>query len=442
MSEEDLNLEAQVEYLRSRSQEITDIIRNFHTVDNQESRNPEISQIFSNITESTNSRTMLTLNIDPLKYLNKLHPFNGDSRELQNFIDLIDRIHPILAKYDDLGQCIFSDIIKSKLVGKAREVAEINAHITSWDDMKTMLINNFGDRLTIEDLFDELRAAKFKTNSVEFYNEIKTILRRLNTKTKTEYQANNILMQQTITANKESALNIFKNKLPEPMRSILYCRKPHSLEESIKILHESGYAFYSAPQTRTYSNNPPQNNNQNLPNNRNRHNRDQNIHRSGRNQPPNQSSQHYQGNSPHSSNQPFNPRNNQNTSTNPKNDQRMNRHNNFQQRNQYNPNHYQNPNRYPSNSHPNNAYPNYNYQNPRTYNNSNSYTNNQYPPSPQPTTNTTNVWNSNSNNNSNKLPPPEPMEINANIENTNFANTEEGPQNFRSTASEVNYHIS
>lgn len=188
---------------------------------------------------------MLTLSIDPLKYLNRLPEFSGDSRELQNFIDLVDKVHPLLARYDDLSQNIFSDIIKSKFHGKAREVMEINNHITSWVQIKNLLNNNFGDRLSVEELFDLLRGTTFKSNSNDFYNEIKTVLRRLNNKTRIKLGNDSSALEASISANINSALLVFKNKLPEPMRSVLYCRNPSSLEQAMNILHEAGYAFFN-----------------------------------------------------------------------------------------------------------------------------------------------------------------------------------------------------
>ncbi|KNC21633.1 hypothetical protein FF38_03484 [Lucilia cuprina] len=41
--------------------------------------------------------------------------------------------------------------------------------------------------------------------------------------------------------NQRSALHIFKNKIPEPMKTILACRNPTSLEAAMDILYENGY---------------------------------------------------------------------------------------------------------------------------------------------------------------------------------------------------------
>lgn len=48
--------------------------------------------------------------------------------------------------------------------------------------LKGALHNNFGDRKSTEELFDDLRATTFKTTTIDFFNDIKTKLRRLNNK--------------------------------------------------------------------------------------------------------------------------------------------------------------------------------------------------------------------------------------------------------------------
>ncbi|GBP06329.1 hypothetical protein EVAR_70291_1 [Eumeta japonica] len=42
--------------------------------------------------------------------------------------------------------------------------------------------------------------------------------------------------------NSRTALNIFKSKIPEPMKTILACRNPTTLEDAMNILFEAGYA--------------------------------------------------------------------------------------------------------------------------------------------------------------------------------------------------------
>lgn len=180
------------------------------------------------------------IQIDPIKYLNNIAQYNGNRNDLITFTRLIDRIHPLLTTYDELSQLVFSDIIKSRLVGKAREVIEINTQAQSWNSIKSVLENNFGEKKSCEELFDELRAVTFNKTTIDFYNDIKYRLRRLCNKAIMvlgEGEAAN----QVALNNQRSALHVFKNKMPEPMRTVLACRNPSTLEEAMDILFENGY---------------------------------------------------------------------------------------------------------------------------------------------------------------------------------------------------------
>lgn len=180
------------------------------------------------------------IQLNPIKYLGNIPQYNGNRNDLLTFIRLIDRVHPLLRTYDELSQLVFSDIIKSRLVGKAKEVLEINTQAQSWNSIKSVLENNFGEKKNCEELFDELRAVTFNNTTIDFYNDIKYRLRRLCNKTVLVLGEGEAANQVAIN-NQKSALHIFKNKMPEPMKTVLACRNPSSLEEAMDILFENGY---------------------------------------------------------------------------------------------------------------------------------------------------------------------------------------------------------
>lgn len=202
---------------------------------NQDTEEPSSDQQANN--SSTINMTQ-QVTIDPIKYLSNLPKYDGSRDDLYTFIELVDRVYPLLANYNDISQQIFFDILKSRLIGKAREAIEINNNVNSWGDLKKLFFHSFGDRLSVDQLFDELRFLNFKTNCFDFFNDIKATLRRLNNKTKIENGSDS-----DIKSNCKTALRIFMNKIPEPMKGILCCRNPGDLEEAMQILHETGYAF-------------------------------------------------------------------------------------------------------------------------------------------------------------------------------------------------------
>lgn len=180
------------------------------------------------------------IQLNPIKYLNNLPLYSGSKKDLNTFTKLIDRIHPLLITYDEISQLIFSDIIKSRLIGKAQEIIEINTQARSWQEIKTVLENNFGERKSCEELFDDLRSVTFSNTTLDFFNEIKFRLRLLNNKAAMIMGEGEGLNQVALN-NQKSALHIFKNKMPEPMRTVLACRNPNTLESAMDILFESGY---------------------------------------------------------------------------------------------------------------------------------------------------------------------------------------------------------
>lgn len=361
--------------------------------------------------------------LDPIKYLERLPEFSGDKRDLYNFITLVDRVYPLLRQYDEMSQLVFSDLIKSRLRGKARETIEINFHAQSWTDLKNILMNNFGEKYSVEDLFDRMRAVSFKTNTIEFYNEIKDKLRSLNNKT-SMIMGGNAGAGQIAVNNMQSALNIFKEKIPEPMRTILACRNPSSLEDAMEILFKSGYAYYGSKTVKTGNNSNSITNKMKAENNI----RGQTD-----------------GHNNFSNKQVY-----QNTHTRTNNQQPPNQHYNPQYQNNHNPNlrqhHQQNPNN--QNYQKNSNNPNIQPRQPNFYQNGQPNQRNNFLAAPEP-------MDVNLVRNSEELyiPQDEPFEQNFNDvisqqgqeDTEEFSledeNTDDIPQNFPLVASPENYRI-
>lgn len=359
------------------------------------------------------------IHLDPIKYLNNLPVFNGNINELHTFTTLIDRVYPLLSSYDELSQLLFSDIIKSRISGKAKEVIEINTQAQSWASIKTILQNNFGERKSSDQLFDELRAVTFQSNVVDFFNDIKHILRRLNNKMRITLGEGEAANQVSIN-NQRTALHIFKNKMPEPMKTILACRNPTSLEQAMDILYENEYdrigrdgrfhpgrSKHNLDYKRETQPNPP------------KHKSQQNSNTQGNRQRYNYNEQQLQQNF-------YKNKNNQQGSYTNSQYRNISNHNNYQSNQQ--------------GSYPGTQYrtgPNHNhYQN----NQQRTNTNPQYRPNynPNPQRNSSNFYNrSNLDTNYQQNNQPEPMDVNI-IQN---AQSNQIHENFQFPASRENYHI-
>ena len=213
--------------------------------------------------------------LDPFRFFERLPDFSGDKNELYSFISLVDGVNPLLSQYDEISQLLFFELIKSKLKGKACEIVEINFHVESWEGIKQILINNFGEKNSAEALYDGLKSVVFKTNVIDFYNEIKDRLRSLNNRSRIDL-GNNLNGGLIIVNNMRTARNIFKSKMPESMKTVLACRNPDSLENAMDILFSSGYAYYGI-KFKNNGNNPQTHSNVNGDYRINRNNRT--IHR-------------------------------------------------------------------------------------------------------------------------------------------------------------------
>lgn len=302
-----------------------------HKSGNQQSHNQRRQQHRRNILETRRTNNMANANddtaqpslaIDPMRYIEKLPEYGGKLDDLHSFINIVEDVIPFILTYNVASQKILFNRIKAKLVSKARETIEINNHVSSWNEIKEVLINNFGDRKSASQIYDELRSVQFNTNSVDFYNVIKHTLRRLNNKCKEEPNSKTIC-----AANTESALNIFKHKIPEPMRSILFSRNPTTLESAMDILYEGNYAYYNPCRrnyndVRTHNRQHPFNNNNNL--NRN-YRYDNNNNRNYRNYTNSNNNNYYRNYNQSANSRIRQPNNNSHHSNNPPHPNNQNR---------------------------------------------------------------------------------------------------------------------
>lgn len=186
------------------------------------------------------AKVALSYEIDPLKYIGNLQEFDGTRDELKNFIEAVDRIVPVTTRYDAAAHQFFISAIRRKIKGEAQKVLNIHSNISNWSEIKLVLENNFVEKKTSEQIYDELRDVEFRRTVLDFYNDIRSILSRLNEKIQYEGVKGDEL-KITVSSNNRKGLEIFKNRLGDPMYTVLQCRNPKNLEEAIRILGEGNY---------------------------------------------------------------------------------------------------------------------------------------------------------------------------------------------------------
>lgn len=230
--------------------------------------------VFDKSKVDKNTKMTLTLTLDPLKYIEKLNTFDGRREDLYTFITNVDGITPTLNKYDIQSQTMCINILKSKLIGKAKRCIEIHSHMQTWKEIKNILIENFGGFKSSFQLYDELRQTPYRGNVITFYNDIQKNLCELNQKTVQEGK------NDEISHNTQTALNIFKERLPVHMRTVLFALKPPNLQAALHELTQAGFLSEKSEDIpkklletpKIHSNpKPPQNNQNNQGNNSKQH---------------------------------------------------------------------------------------------------------------------------------------------------------------------------
>lgn len=180
---------------------------------------------------------MTTVKVIPKEILNIIPNFNGNKRHLNLFLRKCDYI---IEKYRG---CAEQDIyvfhaITSKLTDEAAALASERNDISSWDQLKVLLIQHFGDPRSEECIAIELETLKLKQGEsyVEFCNRIQSVKSVLISKV-------NQLPDVDIRKSKVSiygnlALNVFLYNLPENLIRSVRMKMPQTLEKALEFVLE------------------------------------------------------------------------------------------------------------------------------------------------------------------------------------------------------------
>lgn len=170
-----------------------------------------------------------------LKFLTNMCAYHGEEEDLYRFISDIDHVIPHFNLFDAFTQGMIGRNIRNKLKGRAQQVLLIHQNLNSWADIKSMLINKFGNPKTIEQIDLELRECMYKNNITEYYEKIEKLTSELNQKCRLELRAGEC--QRNINC----ALKKFITGLPSNLCVILQAREPDTIYEAYQILVHLGY---------------------------------------------------------------------------------------------------------------------------------------------------------------------------------------------------------
>lgn len=174
--------------------------------------------------------------------LSSMPPYDGNENSLLWFIERIDSMIPIFESFPVDFKILLMGNIKDKIVGNARRSLLINGNADNWPLIKKVLIDNHGEKNSVDELIDKIRSCRCNSSIEFFYNKLNTLLCRLNNAL---YFSTNNITEINYESNCRIALNSFKYGLPEPVKSIIISRNPANLKDAYDIIKSNGYLNYN-----------------------------------------------------------------------------------------------------------------------------------------------------------------------------------------------------
>lgn len=174
--------------------------------------------------------------------ISSISRFDGERDALLNFIERIDSMVPILDTFPLEYRILIMGSIKDKITGNARRSLLVNGNADNWPEIKQILIDNHGEKDSVDELIDKIRTCRCDSTIENFYKKLNTLLCRLNNAL---YFSNTDNSAINADSNARIALHSFKHGLPEPVRSIIISRNPTNLKEAFDIIKKNGYLKYT-----------------------------------------------------------------------------------------------------------------------------------------------------------------------------------------------------
>lgn len=188
---------------------------------------------------------MALTSLDALKLIRNGPQLQGE-QDLFSFIEYYGSIFSLNLPANIMPIAIIT--LKTQLKDKARQIIDINPHCDTWHAIKTTLIANLANLASLSTLTDQLITIQNNSSTLEFYNKIQELVAKILNKYRMDNPdatAQQIEGQGTII--RRIALRQFRDKLREPLRSLIVVRNPSSMEEALLILRESAYNLNDGP---------------------------------------------------------------------------------------------------------------------------------------------------------------------------------------------------
>lgn len=178
-----------------------------------------------------------------VKCIANIQPFDGNEKQLFNFINRIDALVPLIETLNIHFKRIIIGYIQDRLTHEARDTILKHGQVETWTELKSVLKRAHGESTPINSLLDKIALCRCYGTIEQFYNQLSDLLIRLNN----AYSLTEQLTNDQITCDKRIVLNCFTANLPDPVKGIIIVRNPPTMDDAYNIILTNGYSEYTNP---------------------------------------------------------------------------------------------------------------------------------------------------------------------------------------------------
>lgn len=175
-----------------------------------------------------------------------LPTFNGNPRQLNDFLENVEEILRILANIDGSNQAtVVLRAIRNKIVGEANEVLNSSGTPLVWEVIKANLILKYSDKRSETSLVRELHNLRQTNQTVqEFYGSVIELQAAINNNISI-HETNKHVINSRREFNAKMCLDAFLIGLREPLGSMIRSMRPDSLDEALTFCIQEQNIQYS-----------------------------------------------------------------------------------------------------------------------------------------------------------------------------------------------------
>lgn len=180
---------------------------------------------------------MAEIQLIPNEMLKLIPQFDGDRRQLNLYIRKSEYIIARFRGNENQNQYVMH-AVTSRLSGDASALISERNDIDTWNELKTLLIQHFGDPRSEECIAIELESLKIRQGESygDFCNKIQSV--RSNLFSKVNLIEDENMKQSKMIIYNNMALNVFLYNLPEKIVRVVRLHTPETLEGALEIVLE------------------------------------------------------------------------------------------------------------------------------------------------------------------------------------------------------------